>query len=157
MDITFPCPNCNQQLEADAALTGTSIQCPSCGSTIQIPALSVTNIHILNPISSSAAAREEHHFSVPVHDGPTEVLVRQPVVVEEVVPAGVERKLRTKTIRRIDCVEVGHDRFDEIVSAFLTKVGQENIINVSTISYTHIDIGSQKILTDFGVLIVYKG
>jgi hypothetical protein len=60
-------------------------------------------------------------------------------------------------VRRIDCVEVGHDRFDEVVTDFLAKVGEDNIISVNTLSYTYVDIGSQKLLTDYGVLVVYRG
>jgi hypothetical protein len=51
---------------------------------------------------------------------------------------------------------VGHDRFDEMVSKFLDKIGDENLVSISTVSYTYIDIGSQKLLTDFGVLILYR-
>jgi len=52
---------------------------------------------------------------------------------------------------------VGHDRFDEVVSNFLVKVGQDHIITISPINYTNLDIGSQKLMTEYGVLIVYKG
>jgi hypothetical protein len=155
MDVTFHCPNCRQQLEADASLAGTRIQCPACGTPIEIPAPDQTNVKILNPMATSAAAREEKHFAVPVRDGPTEVLIAKPEV-KEITPVDGKPHVRIKTIRRIDCVEVGHDRFDEIVTQFLDRVGQENLINVNTVAYTHIDIGSQKLLTDFGVLIIYR-
>ena len=69
----------------------------------------------------------------------------------------MDKKIRTKTIRHTDCIEVGHDRFDEVVSNFLGKIGQENIISINTVTYTHLDIGTQKLLTEFGVMIVYKG
>lgn len=157
MDITFPCPNCNQELEADGSLAGTSIQCPACGNVLTIPTPDYHNVKVLNPIASSAAAREEKHFVVPVHEGPTEVLIAQPTHEEEAVAKTGPKQLRVKTIRRIDCVEVGHDRFDEMVTQFLNKVGEENVTNISTIAYTHIDIGSQKLLTDYGVLVTYKG
>ncbi len=156
MDVTFHCHHCRQQLEADASLAGSSIHCPSCNAAITIPAPDVTNVHVINPISTSAAAKEEKHFTVPVRDGPTEVLIRQPVKTEEALDKDGRQHIRVKTIRRIDCVEVGHDRFDEVTTAFLDKVGQENIISVNTLSYTHIDIGSQKLLTDFGVLVVFR-
>jgi hypothetical protein len=157
MDVTFHCHHCRQELVADASLAGTSIQCPSCATQIAVPQLDVTSVKILNPIASSAAAKEEKHFVVPTHEGPSEVLIKKPVVVEKPVVAQGERQLRTKTIRRIDCVEVGHDRFDEVISEFLAKVGPENLVSLNTLNYTHLDIGSQKLLTDFGVLIVYRG
>ena len=49
------------------------------------------------------------------------------------------------------------DKFDEVVSAFLVKIGEANIISITTLTYTHLDIGSQKLMTDFGVMIVYRG
>jgi DNA-directed RNA polymerase subunit RPC12/RpoP len=155
MDVAFICPNCKQELEADASLAGTTIQCPSCNHALAIPEPDVQNVKIMNPISSSAAAREEKHFSVPVHEGPSEILIKKPVKKEE-IPADGKRHLRTKTIRRVDCIEVGHDRFDEITSKFLDQIGDDNLVSISPVSYTYIDIGSQKLLTDFGVLILYR-
>ena len=66
-------------------MSGTAINCPSCGSHLVIPEPDVTNIRTHNPIATSAAAREEHHFSVPVHDTPSEVLVQKPQVPIDVV------------------------------------------------------------------------
>jgi len=156
MDITFHCVSCRQVLEADSSLAGSEIECPTCGKKLAIPEPDLTNVKVVNPIAASAAAKEEKHFTVPTHDGPSEILVKAPVKVDDVVPLDGKQHLRIKTIRRIDCVEVGHDRFDEVVTRFLDSVGHENVVNVSTLSYTHIDIGSQKLLTDFGVLILYK-
>ena len=157
MDLTFVCPNCRQELEADTSLAGTKIQCPSCAHSITIPDPDPATIKVMNPIASSAAAREEKHFSVPVHDSPTEVLIQKPPPPLEVTAKETEKRVRVKTIRRTDCMELGHDNFDKIVSDVLAKIGQENIISINTLSYTHLDIGSQKLLTDFGVMIVYKG
>jgi hypothetical protein len=155
MDITFHCVGCRQVLEADSSLAGNEIECPTCGRTLEIPEPDMTNVKVVNPIAASAAAREEKHFKVPTHDGPSEILVKIPTQVD-IVPKDGRQHLRTKTIRRIDCVEVGHDRFDEVVTRFLDGVGQENLVSVNTVSYTYVDIGSQKLLTDFGVLIVYR-
>ena len=157
MDVMFVCPNCKQELEADASLAGTQIQCPACSHRIAIPQPDPATVKVMNPIASSAAAREEKHFSVPVHDTPTEVLVQKPSPKLEVAAKDTEKKVRVKTIRRTDCMELGHDNFDKVVSEFLAKIGQENIISINTFAYTHLDIGSQKLLTDFGILIVYKG
>lgn len=156
MDITFHCVSCRQVLEADASLAGSEIECPTCGKKLTIPEPDLTNVKVVNPIAASAAAREEKHFTVPTHDGPSEILVKAPVKTDDVVPHDGKLHLRIKTIRRIDCVEVGHDRFDEVVTRFLDRVGHENVVSVNTLSYTHIDIGSQKLLTDFGVMIMYK-
>ncbi len=157
MDIEFKCSHCDQELTVDASGAGSEIKCPSCEQIIVIPAPGPDQqSHEINAIKSSAAAREELHFKVPLHDKPAERLIAKPLPPLE-VSAKEGIKLRVKTIRRIDCVEVGHDRFDEVVTGFLDKVGEANIVSINTIAYTHIDIGSQKLLTDFGVLIVYKG
>ncbi len=134
MDVMFNCPNCRQELEADAALAGTQIQCPACSHLITIPEPDPATVKVMNPIASSAAAREEKHFSVPVHDTPTEVLIQKPPVPLEVAAKDSEKTLRIKTIRRTDCVEVGHDNFDKVVTEFLGKVGQDNIVSVNTIN-----------------------
>jgi len=157
MDVMFICPNCRQELEADAALAGTQIQCPACSHAITIPEPDPATVKVMNPIASSAAAREEKHFSVPVHDTPTEVLIHKPPAPLEVAGKDSEKTIRVKTIRRTDCVEVGHDNFDKFVTEFLGKIGQDNIVGVHVVNYTHLDIGTQKLLTDFGVLIIYRG
>jgi len=169
MDIVFNCPKCDQELAVDSSGAGSEIDCPSCGESITIPepkgALTgaggdVPNgrveAHPVNPIASSAAAKIELHLRVPTHKT-SESLITKPLVPLEAAAKDSEKKIRTKTIRRLDCVEVGHDRFDEILTGFLGKVGESNIISISTVNYSYLDIGTQKLLTDFGVLIVYKG
>lgn len=153
MDIVFNCPHCQQELSVDGSEAGGERECPTCGQKIVIPAAADKEV---NAIKTSAAAREDLHFKVPVHDKPSEKLIAKPLPPLD-VSAREGIKMRVKTIRRTDCVEVGHDRFDEVVTAFLGKVGEANIVSVNTLTYTYIDIGSQKALTDFGVLIIYKG
>jgi DNA-directed RNA polymerase subunit RPC12/RpoP len=157
MDMIFSCPSCKQQLEAEASMAGNQIACPSCGATIVIPEANPTNIH-LNPIASSAAAKQEYHFSVPVHDAPAESLIKKPALpLEAAAKADTDRKLRVRCIRRTDCVEVGRDRFDEVVTEVLQKIGEANLISITPLTYTHMDLGTRQLLTDFGVMIVYKG
>ena len=169
MDVIFSCPKCEQELAVDSSGAGTEINCPSCGEAIVIPQpermLARAGIetdgarveaHPINPIASSAAAKVEKHLKVPVHKTPTESLIAKPLVPLEAAK-DADKKIRIKTIRHTDCIEVGHDRFDEVSSNFLAKVGEQNIISINTITYTHLDIGSQKIMTEFGLLIVYKG
>jgi len=158
MDIIFNCEHCGQELSVDADGAGTEIECPSCGEQIVIPDKEpeVPPPEELNPIMKSAAAKMEVHYKVPVHEGPSEPLINKPLpTLEKSSKEGVS--LCVKTIRHIDCMEVGHDRFDEKVTEFLEKVGEENIVNITPITYTYYDIGTQKLLTDFGVLIVYRG
>lgn len=175
MDLIFKCPKCNQELEVDASGAGEEIDCPSCGERIRIPAqepesanaeafrshvpgTSAVGHEPIKAMASSAAAKVEMHLKVPVHTGRTkESLIAKPLAPLEVAAKQSDRQIRAKSIRRIECVEVGHDKFDEVVTNFLAKVGEANILNVLPLAYTHLDISSQKVLTDYGVLIIYKG
>ena len=113
--------------------------------------------HPVNPIASSAAAKVEMHLKVPVHNKPTASLITKAAVPLEVAAKGGDKVIRTKTIRHTDCIEVGHDKFDDVISTFLGKVGEANIISIAPLTYTHLDIGSQKLMTEFAVFIVYRG
>lgn len=137
-------------------MAGNEISCPSCDSPIVIPEANVMNLRV-NPIASSAAAKEDYHFSVPVREGPAEVLIQKPNAPLEAAARDGTKRLRLKCIRRTDCVEVGKDRFDEVVSDFLNKIGEPNIVSITPLTYTHMDLGSRQLMTDFGVMIVYKG
>ena len=173
MDVIFNCPKCEQELAVDSIGAGTEIQCPSCGEPIVIPepetvvprggiptlpseAGTRLEAHPVNPISSSAAARVELHLRVPTNKA-AESLIAKPLVPLEVAAKESDKKIRTKTIRHTDCIEVGHDKFDEVVTNFLTKVGETNIISINPINYTYLDIGTQKLMTEYGVLVVYRG
>jgi DNA-directed RNA polymerase subunit RPC12/RpoP len=173
MDVIFNCPKCEQELAVDSSGAGSEIECPSCGETIVIPepasvvprsgvavpndgSASRVEAHPVNPISSSAAAKVELHLKVPSNKA-AEVLIAKPLVPLDVAAKESDRKMRVKTIRHTDCIEVGHDRFDEVVSGFLAKVGETNIISIHPINYTFLDIGTQKLMTEYGVLVIYRG
>jgi hypothetical protein len=74
-----------------------------------------------------------------------------------VVQKGAGRRLRVRTIRRAACVENGHDLFDDKVSVFLQEVGETNIVGTHIVSYEQFDVGVQKIMTDYGILVIYRG
>jgi hypothetical protein len=169
MDVIFNCPKCEQELAVDSSGAGTEINCPSCGESIVIPEPAIVaggggiptlppepSANPANPISSSAAAKVELHLKVPSNKA-AESLIAKPLPPMEVAAKDTDKKIRVKTIKHTDCIEVGHDRFDEFVSNFLGKVGETNIISITPITYTFLDIGTQKLLTEFGVLIIYKG
>lgn len=170
MDVIFNCPKCEQELAVDSSGAGTEIDCPSCGERIVIPQADTVaragfqndsqpgeaGVHPVNPIASSAAAKVELHLKVPSNKS-TESLIAKPLVPLEVAAKDTEKKLRVKTIRHTDCIEVGHDKFDEVVSNFLTRVGESNIVSITPINYTILDIGTQKLMTEYGTLIVYRG
>lgn len=170
MDIIFNCPKCEQELAVDSTGSGSEINCPSCSEKIVIPAApaapvgagaSTTNDPTrmaASTIHTSAAAKVEMHLKVPVHANKTvEPLIEKPKATLEVAAKESDKKMRVKTIRHTDCIEVGHDRFDEFVTNFLQKVGEQNITSVTPLTYTHLDIGSQKLMSEYAVMIVYRG
>jgi DNA-directed RNA polymerase subunit RPC12/RpoP len=158
MDIVFTCPSCKQQLEAPASLSGTAINCPSCNHQLVIPEADPANLRIGAPNEGNAAAKEEKHFVVPVTESPTQSLIQKPLRPLEMAakPDGT-KQMMVRCIRHSDCVEVGRDRFEEMVSDFLNKVGEPNVINVSVFNYQHLDLATRQMVTDYGMMIVYRG
>lgn len=157
MDLVFKCEHCDQELAVDPSGAGTQIECPSCGQTITIPDAEPQNIRILNPIASSAAAKEIKQFAVPVRSTPSEVLIKKQVRPLDVASKDGDKKLRIRTIKRTECLEVGHDKFDEVVSEMLEKVGEANLVSVTPVNYSHLDLNTRQNVLDYGVIIVYKG
>jgi DNA-directed RNA polymerase subunit RPC12/RpoP len=158
MDISFKCPNCEQELEVDASGAGSTIECPSCSNSIMVPnAIPASVVPVAAP-PPPEPAKEEKHFSVPVHErAPPQALIQKPNRPLDVVAKEGDKTMRIKTYKRTDCVEVGKDHFDEVVSAFLEKVGQANIVSINPISYSYMELGTRTILDDYGVMIVFKG
>ena len=166
MDVIFKCRHCGQELEVDASGAGTEIECPSCRGKIVIPEVEAQQgeaeppappePRIIDAMASSAARKEEKHFSVPVHDEPTASLITKPLVPLDVA-AKEAIKLRVKTIRHSDCVEVGKDHFDEVVTKFLEKIGETHLVSITPITYMHQDLASRQWIDDYGVLLVYRG
>jgi L-lactate utilization protein LutC len=64
--------------------------------------------------------------------------------------------VRVKSFKRTEYIEIGRDRFDQAVSEALSEIGAENIISVLPLNYEHIDIATEKIVTDYGIIVVYK-
>jgi len=167
MDIVFNCPNCEQELAVDQSGAGSQIDCPSCGETITIPAapggkmttssLPSAPTSAPSAIATSAAAKVELHLKVPVHDKPAESLIGKPKPPLEAVQKGADKRLRVRTIRRAACIENGHDLFDDKVSEFLHGVGESNIVATHVVVYEQFDVGVQKIMTDYGLLVIYRG
>jgi DNA-directed RNA polymerase subunit RPC12/RpoP len=157
MDIVFKCKNCQQELEVDSGAAGQKLNCPSCNQTITVPQADPNNLKVAAASAASAATREEKHFSVPVTNRPVETLIQKPLPSLEASVKDSKKVLRIKTIRHSDCREVGHDHFDTSVTEFLNKVGEENIVSITTLSYSYIELGTQKLLTDYGVMVVYRG
>jgi DNA-directed RNA polymerase subunit RPC12/RpoP len=154
MEIIFTCPNCKQQLEADSSMSGSAINCPACNHELIIPEADPANLRT----APSLPRTDEKHFAVPVSDKPTESLIHKPMAPLEVTAKYDGTKLmRVKCIRHSDCVEVGKDNFDQFVTDFLNKVGEPNVISVSTFNYQHLDLATRQMVTDYGIMIVYRG
>ena len=146
---------------------GTQIPCPTCGESITIPLsgkittgqLSAKHTPTLapSPINSSAAAKIEMHLKVPVRSTPAESLIQKPSVSLEAVAKGADRQIRVRTMRHDKCIDAGRDKFDEIVTKVLAEIGEHNIIGIHPINYEHFDTQTQKVMTDYGLTIVYRG
>lgn len=169
MEIIFNCPNCGQELSVDEAGSGSEIPCPTCSETITIPqkpakaasAAPSEGVHApsLAPsaMASSAGAKVEFHLKVPVRTTPTESLLKKTAVPLDAVARGADKQIRVRTMRHDKCIDAGHDKFDEMVSKVLADIGEQNIISTTTISYEHFDVQTQKVMTDYGLVIIYRG
>jgi hypothetical protein len=152
MDINFKCIHCHQDLTVDSSGAGVEIQCPSCGQPLLVP-----ESKIVNPIMASAGAREVKHYVVPQREEAKPVEIEKPKPTLEASAKETDKRLKVKTLRRSDCVEVGKDHFDEVICRFLDKIGEANVKSITPLTYTHQDLASRQWITDFGVLIVYMG
>jgi len=157
MDIIFKCPGCQQELEVESSAAGESIPCPSCSRTLSIPQPDPSNLKIGLASHATTAARVEKHFAVPVSEKPVHPLIKKASSSPPTVAKEGARHLRIRSIRRLDCREVGLDKFDQTVSDALAEIGDDNVVSIHPISYSYVEMGSQKVLSDYGVVIVYKG
>lgn len=168
MDVVFNCSSCEQELAVDETATGEPIQCPSCNTTVIVPPRDQNRLAESKPMAAVPPAapipasppppEPAHHrqLSVPQHQGPAEKLVKKSDLVEVAATGPAVKHLRTKCIKRGQCVEVGHDRFDEVVADFIQKVGDDNVVSINPLSYGAMDTTGH-MLPDYGVMIVYRG
>ena len=163
MEIIFNCPNCGQELSVDDAGAGSEIPCPTCSENITIPekpakAAPAPAEEIGAPrlapsaMASSAGAKVEFHLKVPVRNTPSESLIKKAAVAK-----GLDKQIRVRTMRHDKCVDSGHDKFDEMVSKVLADIGEHNIVSIHNVNYQHFDVQTQKVMTDYGLVIVYRG
>ncbi|MGH7980675.1 MAG: hypothetical protein ACREE6_14960, partial [Limisphaerales bacterium] len=139
----------------------------TCGENITIPEKSskrVLDVPIgtpgsgpVNAIASSAAAKVELRLKVPVHATPSAPLIEKPKPPLDVIAKGGDKRIQIHTIRRAQCIESGHDKFDEKVTSYLNEIGENNLMGIHPISYEIFDVGTQKVMVDYGVIIVYRG
>lgn len=142
----------------EEAAAGVEIECPSCSHRLVVPA-APPQPETLNPMASSAAARaEQPHFKVPTYDkAPPAAAIEKPLVPLEAAAKHSDKTIRVKTLRHSDHIEVGKDLFDDHVTLILQKMGEANIVSINPITYTHLDMATRQWVTDYGVLVVYRG
>ena len=162
MDIIFNCPHCGLNLEVDQDAAGQQFDCPTCQKTVTVPAAPVPSAKSTPPAPtpsgpSGLETRDEKRMAVPVSQKPIGSLIQKPNKSLELAAKESKPGLRVKTIRPSDCKEAGHNKFDEVVSDFLNKVGDQALVSITPINYSYLDIGTQKLLADFGVMVIYRG
>ena len=157
MDIAFKCTQCGQELTVEESAVGVEIECPTCNTKLIVPPHQ--RQENLNPMASSAAARmEQPHFKVPTYDkAPVAAAIEKPLQPLEAAAKTSDKLIKVKTIRHSDHIEVGKDLFDEHVTQILQKIGETNIISLTTLAYTHMDLATRAWITDYGVMVVYRG
>ena len=159
MDIVFNCPFCSQELSVDETGAGAEIPCPSCNEVLLVPSSEFSNL-VSTPEEAAAAA------PAPTPNKDTRSIGRS---AEAAAPAQIlkpnrpleatakgDKKPRLKTFRRQDFVKDGKDRFDEAVSEFPQKTGEDNFVEAHAISYSYVAKEGNQVLTDYGVVVVYK-
>ena len=146
MDIVFNCPHCGLSLEVDQDAAGQHFDCPTCQKSVTVPTAAAVPIKtaLTGAAGSTPSPRDEKRMAVPAS--------QKPIAAKESKPG-----MRVKTIRHSDCKEVGKDTFDEVVSDFLNKIGDQALVSITPINYSYLDIATQKLLADFGVMVIYRG
>jgi endogenous inhibitor of DNA gyrase (YacG/DUF329 family) len=161
MDITFNCPHCGLSLEVDQDAAGQQFDCPTCQKTVTVPSAPAQPAKpapaVATATQAAGAVREEKRMAVPASQKSIGSLIQKPNKSLEVVAKESKPGIRVKTIRHSDCKDGGKDRFDDVVSEFLNKIGDQAIVSVTPINHSYLDTATQKILTDFGVMVIYRG
>ncbi|HEY1170838.1 MAG TPA: hypothetical protein VGH19_05655 [Verrucomicrobiae bacterium] len=162
MDINFACPNCNVLLTADSSMVGDEIQCPQCNLTFNVPeGTPVPPAPAIDPAEEILAAtstpevkpRQRVNLTLPSAGKNAGALIEKANKPLE-VSAKLGISFVVRTIRRAECIVSGKDRFDDMVAEVLSGVGEDDLHSITPISYSHESGG--KILTDYGVMIIYK-
>ena len=154
-DLNFDCPHCGQNLTTDESISGEQIDCPKCSKPFEIPKPGEQNVTVIEyPPPKEEPKSDAKKYSVPVHEGKPEVLVKSKAVEEELMSG--DGRICVKTIKRGECIELGHDKFDDVLNEFLAKLNRDQIISIQSVNYAHFDPSTQKYLNDYGAMIVYQ-
>lgn len=164
MDINFACPNCDVLLTADNSMVGDEIQCPQCSLTFNVPeGTPIAPAPALDPVEEMLAAssvpeekpRQRINLTLPSSAPGTSALIEKANKPLE-VSAKLGISFVVRTIRRSECVVGGKDRFDDMVAEVLSGIGEEHLHSITPVSYSHLDRASSQVLSDYGVMIIYK-
>ena len=176
MYVSFNCVKCNQELEVEQDMIGEQIECPTCSEVLTIPdhkaappsapSLPPPSPKTEEPAASAppplpepppaAPPKERHSLAVPMREGPGENLVKKKITAEPADTTLQAKQFRIRCIKRINCVEVGHDLFEEKVAKAIEKIGSDNVVSLHPVAYGYMDTTGH-MLPDYGVMIVYKG
>lgn len=149
MDFNFNCPFCNLALTIDETGAGSEIACPGCKEVLIIPSPEESGGYVA-PAEEGAGS-----LTIPLPHASTEAKIVKPNKALDVA-AKTLKKARLKTFRHAECVKDGKDHFDETVSEFLQKTGDDNVVSVHPVQYSHTPKDATQSQTDYGVVIVYK-
>jgi hypothetical protein len=75
---------------------------------------------------------------------------------EDRLMAEKQGKIRVVTLKHTQFIEMGKDLFDQRVTEFLEKVGEQNIIATHAISYQHVDMVTRETVIDYGLVVIYR-
>jgi hypothetical protein len=159
MDIVFNCPHCGLSLEVDQDAAGQQFDCPTCQKPVTVPTAAAVPLKTA-PVGTAvlpASPRDEKRMAVPASQKPVGSLIQKPNKSLELAAKESKPGMRVKTLRHSDFKEFGKDKFDEVVSDFLNKIGDQAIVSITPIQCSYLDTGTQKLLPDFGVLVIYRG
>ncbi|MBI3875643.1 MAG: hypothetical protein HY300_06720 [Verrucomicrobia bacterium] len=148
MDFSFNCPFCNQALTIDESGVGAELACPKCGEVLIIPAPD----HPGGPVTEGD--QPTHTISLPTSSR-VEAQIMKPSKPLDVAAKSL-KKIRLKTFRHHELVKDGKDTFDDAVSDFLAKTGEDNIVGVHTVHYSHTPKDATAPVSDYGITVVYK-
>lgn len=163
MDLNFHCPGCNQELSVDESMVGTQVGCPSCGEVITVPEAAPAPEAVAEEVEEAPAAapapapvRRDRQVSLPTR--PVVARIEKPNAPLSITAARESaKKLKFKTYRHADYVKDGKDRFDEVLTQLVEFAGQEGIVAMHPIHYTLPGKDGGSPMTDYGVIVVYKG
>ncbi len=141
-------------------MVGTQVGCPSCGDVITVPGPADAPEPAAAETEAAptpAPARRDRQLSMPTRP------VAVPRIEKSNAPLAIAaaresaKKLQFKTYRHADYVKDGKDRFDEVLTQLVEFAGQDGIVAMHPIHYTLPGKDGGPPITDYGVVVIFKG